>query len=56
MPWKSDQQRKWGNSPSGKKSMGEEKVNEFNEASKGMKLPKKSLSTLPSHIHRVTTK
>jgi hypothetical protein len=41
MPWKSRQQEKWGNSPSGKKAMGQKAVNEFNQASKGAKLPKK---------------
>jgi len=42
MPWKTDKQRRWGNSPSGIKAMGHEKVYEFNEASKGMNLPEKT--------------
>jgi hypothetical protein len=41
MPWKSRQQEKWGNSPAGKKAMGQSAVNEFNSASRGAKLPKK---------------
>ena len=41
MPWKSEQQRKWGNSPAGKKALGEKGVQEFNDASKGMDLPRK---------------
>lgn len=39
MPYKSDRQRKFFNSPTGKSKLGQEKVNEFNQASKGMKLP-----------------
>lgn len=41
MPWKSRQQEKWGNSPSGIKAMGKTVVDEFNRASKGMNLVKK---------------
>ena len=39
MPWKSERQRRWGNSPAGVKVMGKASVNEFNKASKGMDLP-----------------
>jgi hypothetical protein len=39
MPWTSDKQRRWGNSPDGIEAMGQAKVDEFNRASKGMKLP-----------------
>lgn len=39
MPWKSDRQRKWGNSPAGIKALGKAKVNEFNQASDGKKQP-----------------
>ncbi len=40
MPWKSNQQRKWGNSSAGLKALGgESKVDEWNQASKGLKLP-----------------
>jgi hypothetical protein len=41
MPYKSDAQRKWANSPSGKRKLGKKTVNEFNKASKGKSLPKK---------------
>lgn len=41
MPWVSDKQRAWGNSPSGHKALGDSGVKEWNDASKGMKLPKK---------------
>ena len=40
-PLASEQQRKWGNSPSGRKKLGKEKVKEYNEKSKGKTLPKK---------------
>lgn len=39
MPWKSDKQRRWGNSPAGHKALGDKAVAEFNQASKGMHLP-----------------
>lgn len=39
MPWDSAKQRRWGNSPAGHKALGDKAVNEFNQASKGMKLP-----------------
>lgn len=39
MPWKSEKQRRWGNSAEGKKELGESKVHEYNEASRGEKLP-----------------
>jgi len=41
MPYKSDSQRRWANSPSGIKAMGKKKVNEFNKASKGTELPER---------------
>lgn len=34
-PWKTDKQRRWGNSPAGIKAMGKAKVEEFNDAGKG---------------------
>ena len=41
MPWKSQAQRKWGNSPAGIKTLGGKKnVDEWNKATKGKKLPK----------------
>lgn len=42
MPYVSDRQRRFFNSPRGKAKLGQEKVNEFNQASKGMKLPEKA--------------
>ena len=39
MPWVSDAQRRWGNSPSGHKALGDSGVAEWNAASKGKKLP-----------------
>lgn len=41
MPYKSEAQRKYFNSPEGKKKIGPEEVEHWNEVSKGMKLPKK---------------
>lgn len=42
MPYKSEAQRKFFNSPAGKKKLGEEEVEKWNEESKGQKnLPKK---------------
>ena len=37
--WRSKKQQRWGNSPAGIKAMGQAKVNEFNQASEGVKLP-----------------
>ncbi len=39
MPWKSQKQERWGNSPAGVAKIGQEKVNEFNQASTGLPLP-----------------
>jgi hypothetical protein len=41
MPFKSDSQRRFMNSPAGIKALGKKKVEEYNEASKGKKLPEK---------------
>jgi hypothetical protein len=41
-PWKTAKQERWGNSPAGKKAMGKAKVKEFDQASKGLKLPEKA--------------
>lgn len=42
MPWSSDQQRKWGHTSAGKKALGgEAAVHEWDEATKGKKLPEK---------------
>ncbi len=41
MPWTSDAQRKWGNSPEGVAKLGQAKVNEFNQATAGQVIPDK---------------
>jgi len=41
MPWKSEQQPKWGHTAAGRKALGDAGVKEFDQASKGMKLPAK---------------
>jgi hypothetical protein len=41
MPWKSVQQRKWGNSPAGHAALGDAGVKEWNDASKGQRVPNK---------------
>jgi hypothetical protein len=43
MPYKSEAQRKLFNSLEGKKKLGEEEVEHWNEVSKGMKLPEKAV-------------
>lgn len=42
MPYKSKAQERWANTPEGKKEMGKKNVEEFNKASKGLKLPEKA--------------
>jgi hypothetical protein len=42
MPWKSDAQRRWGHSQAGKEALGgDSAVHEWDEATKGKKLPEK---------------
>lgn len=41
MPWVSEKQRRWGNSPAGLKAIGPAGVKEFNKASKGKSLPQR---------------
>jgi hypothetical protein len=41
MPYESEAQRRWANSPSGHEALGDAGVNEWNKASKGKKLPEK---------------
>lgn len=43
MPYKSEAQRRYFNSSAGKKKIGEEEVEHWNEVSKGKKLPEKAL-------------
>ena len=50
MPWESDRQRRWGNSPAGIAAMGQAKVNEFNQASKGMALPESAASRVAKRM------
>lgn len=42
MPWKSDAQRRWGNSPAGHKALGDAGVSEWNHATKGKQLPERT--------------
>lgn len=43
MPYKSDQQRKWAHTDKGTKALGGvKKVKEWDQASKGKKLPKRA--------------
>ena len=45
MPYKSISQEKWAHTPTGVKALGgKKKVSEWDQASKGMKLPKKAAS------------
>jgi hypothetical protein len=42
MPWKSNQQRKWGHTPAGEEALGgPSAVSEWDAATKGKKLPHK---------------
>ena len=42
MPYKSLKQEKWAHTPSGLAKLGKAKVAEFDQASKGLALPKKA--------------
>lgn len=43
MPWKSEAQRRWGHTKEGEKELGgKKKVHEYDEATKGKKLPERS--------------
>jgi len=49
MPWRSEQQRKWGHSEAGKEALGgEAAVHEWDEATKGKKLPEKVEKSMAS--------
>lgn len=39
MPYKSARQERWAHTETGRKKMGKKNVDEFDQASKGMKLP-----------------
>lgn len=63
MPYKSEAQRRFFNSPAGKEKLGEEEVEHWNEVSKGMKLPEKAIDRAirildegRSGVHRITYK
>ncbi len=63
MPWKSRKQEAWGNSQAGEKALGgEEAVHEWNEATKGKKLPKtakhpiREKHDMAEHISRMTSR
>ena len=43
MPWVSQAQRRWGNSPSGHKALGDAGVAEWNDASKGQDPPERAM-------------
>lgn len=50
MPFVSESQRRWGNSPSGHKALGSKGVDEWNQASAGKSLPEKvSKAKHPNH-------
>jgi len=42
MPYKSDKQRAWAHTAEGAKKLGKAKVEEFDQKSKGLALPKKA--------------
>lgn len=53
MPFASDQQRKWANSPAGVKALGgKAKVDKWNKESKGLKLPKKKTPPKPKKARK----
>jgi hypothetical protein len=55
--WQSMAQQSWGNSKSGVKSLGKATVQEFNQKSKGVKLPKKMATTHSNkHLQNVLPK
>lgn len=43
MPWKSKAQERWGNSPAGHAALKDKGVQEWNDASKGLKLPERKM-------------
>lgn len=54
MPWVSEAQRRWGNSPAGEKALGKAGVQEWNDASKGQKVPERvgPKKTFKQKMHR----
>ena len=55
MPWVSDAQRRWGNSPAGIQAMGAAKVAEFNAATKGMSLKERVQHAVKRAVETVRT-
>ncbi len=53
MPAKSKAQLRWVNSPAGKKALGDKGVKEWNEATKGKRLPER---LGPSKTQKATSK
>lgn len=47
--WKSSKQEKWAHTEAGQKKLGKKTVNEFDQASKGMKLPEAPLPMIKSN-------
>jgi hypothetical protein len=56
MPYVSDAQRRFFNSSTGRKKIGAKVVDEFNEASKGKKLPEKISTRKQTAAKRQTTR
>lgn len=56
MPYKSEAQRRFFNSPAGKEKIGAEEVEHWNEVSKGKELPEKVKDTLEKAIKACDTK
>ena len=52
MPFVSKAQQRWGNSPSGRKALGDSGVKEWNSATKGKSLPEKKGFNLPSRKNK----
>lgn len=50
MPYKSEAQRRFFNSPAGKEKIGAEEVEHWNEVSKGKELPEKASDILDKAI------
>lgn len=58
MPYKSLAQERWAHSPTGEKALGSAGVKEWDQATKGKKLPEKTSEKHKHapHISRVTSK
>lgn len=57
MPYRSEKQRRWAHTAAGIKALGgAEKVHEWDEASKGMKLPKQAIHSAANRIAALKSK